>query len=636
MRIHVVCRAQRDSILERKARVLAEHTGWTMSKAPDPSADLNYAFPYLELRNDYKGEFAGYFTHREDVIPTKARIWKRQAERAALRITSARQYEADLQQYGPTVRILPPLDRDKFQPGPRIPRSRPTAGVSGYVYAGGRKGEQLLRDVLQTSAGQGFDWTAAGKGWPVPVTHYTFERLHEFYQSLDVYVCTSLIEGVPYGPIESLACGVPVIIPRGVGLLDDLPEIEGIHRYVKGSREGLAEALRAARDSRPDPDELRAATEPFTVEAWVDGHVQAFRDLLQPEPMRTDRGVYVVAYGANARTCATRLLASIRRFMPGIPVAVCSESPLPGADRWVEGTSELRGRVAKTSIYDWAPSEWRYVLYLDADTELVDDPSHIWGVLESGYELAMHDSSPLNKVRHNRRRGNVEEMRETIALVGSPDAIGVAGGVFAFRRCPNALRLFSTWQREYLRYRNRHDQPSLVRAVYSVPEANVYWLDSAYNRFTKHEKPGDPVIIRHWSGGPARVTGNGVGNLPGYKKRSRRIVKLRVTNNQRYALGRRGYVFPPGETVEIEVASESAYREIKAARYLDVKVLGREARAVEPTPQPDAEPEQSGLADLTVRELRLMAARHGVDVPAGTRKAELVQLIEQAKVTNAV
>jgi len=108
-------------------------------------------------------------------------------------------------------------------------------------------------------------------------------------------------------------------------------------------------------------------------------------------------------------------------------------------------------------------------------------------------------------------------------------------------------------------------------------------------------------------------------------------MKLRVTNNQRYALGRRGHVFPPGETVEVEVYADAAYREIRASRYLDVEVLDSGSPEPVQTYESTVTVESTDLYDKTVSELRDMAADKGIEVPAGTVKADLVAMLTEAE-----
>jgi len=291
-RIHVICpESDRYHILRRMSAALLDGTGWTMSASPDANADLNYGFPYLV---NVPKPFAAWFSHREDVLPAKHKLWETRAEQAVLRVTSAPMYEADLEGYGPTVRILPPLDRAKFSPvAAHTRRTRLVAGVAGYVYGGGRKGENVLAEALVSEAGRSMDWRAIGMGWPVPTQRVNYDALEQFYQALDLYVCTSIIEGVPYPPLEALACGVPVVIPRGVGLLDDLPDLPGITRYAVGDATDLVRALEwASLDmGQVDRQALRDATEPYTFEGWVQGHIEVFTALEIPPEAYTEKRV---------------------------------------------------------------------------------------------------------------------------------------------------------------------------------------------------------------------------------------------------------------------------------------------------------------------------------------------------------
>ncbi len=288
-RIHIICpETNMDSILRRLAQPLTEGTGWTLGLKGDPDADLNYGFPYLA---QVPKPFAGWFTHCEDTVPAKVTLWEERARHAILRVTCAERYVDDLKAYGPTVLIPPPLDRAKFSPvAAHTGRTRPIAGVAGYIYSGGRKGETLLAEALKTEEGQAFDWRAIGRGWPVETKRIAYTNLQEFYQGLDLLVCTSIIEGVPYPPLEALACGVPIVIPRGVGLLDDLPNMHGIIRYDVGDATDLIRALDEAHAlRRVDRDALRDATAPYTFEGWVQGHREMFDALEIPEVAYTDR-----------------------------------------------------------------------------------------------------------------------------------------------------------------------------------------------------------------------------------------------------------------------------------------------------------------------------------------------------------
>jgi glycosyltransferase involved in cell wall biosynthesis len=51
--------------------------------------------------------------------------------------------------------------------------------------------------------------------------------MQEFYDSVDILICTSSTEGGPLGVFEAIACGVPAI-STNVGLVK---EVDSIHKF---------------------------------------------------------------------------------------------------------------------------------------------------------------------------------------------------------------------------------------------------------------------------------------------------------------------------------------------------------------------------------------------------------------------
>jgi hypothetical protein len=287
MRVHIVYASpQADSILGRLSRDLAKGTGWTLSRTPEKDA-INYWTSFVLLCQHVAKQhidkrslepYATWFFHPVRRTTQDAMRWGGLQQRAALRVITAPQYELELQRYGPTALVTPPLDREKFQIVERRRIEKPVAGVSGLVYSSGRKGEGLLVQLTKTATGRSFDWRASGRDWPIQTTWYEWPDLQKFYHSIDVLVCTSIIEGVPFPPLEALACGIPIVIPRHVGLLDTLPDLPGIRRFTVGDIRSLELALSQV-ELNPNREELRAVTERFTSAAWAEGHLRAFEEL---------------------------------------------------------------------------------------------------------------------------------------------------------------------------------------------------------------------------------------------------------------------------------------------------------------------------------------------------------------------
>ena len=149
-RIHIVCQNhQDDRIIPRMARMLRDGLGWTLSAAPDPSADVLYLSGYFEAtRFPWPDRpVAALFTHREEEPPNnaKARLWDDVARRVQLRVAMCKLYADPLSIYGPTVQPALPVERDRFVIVPKKKRSlatyangkckRPTSIFFMHLYA---------------------------------------------------------------------------------------------------------------------------------------------------------------------------------------------------------------------------------------------------------------------------------------------------------------------------------------------------------------------------------------------------------------------------------------------------------------------------------------------------------------------
>jgi hypothetical protein len=281
--VNVVCRNWRDDrVLPRFARYLAP-LGWAVTEGPLPEAEVDayYLMGYFEMQTFASWPpdrpVASLFTHREEADPSKAALYDRIAGEVQLRVAMCRLYAERLRLLGPTIQPPLPVERDRFTIAGRTRRHPPLAGLAGFAYRSGRKGEGLAARVLRET-GDRIDWIASGRGWPAPIRRRSWAEMPAFYQQLDLLVCTSTVEGGPMPVLEALACGIPVVVPRGVGMLDELPRLAGIYRYPRGDAAGLLAAVGAAAfpEAEIDREALRHATEPYTVEAWCHGHREGF------------------------------------------------------------------------------------------------------------------------------------------------------------------------------------------------------------------------------------------------------------------------------------------------------------------------------------------------------------------------
>jgi hypothetical protein len=549
LRVNVVCRNwKEDRVLPRFGRYLADGLGWTLTAAPDMHADIIYLMGYFETQvcpTWPRVPVASLFTHREEEPPgnEKARLFDAVAKRVQLRVAMSKVYADPLSRFGPTIQPALPVERDRFtiadQPGNR---RHPIIGLSGFTYKNRRKGNDLVGALVKSPVGQRVEWTASGRGWPVPTKGYSWADMPQFYQDLDVLVCTSRVEGGPMTVLEALACGVRVVIPRAVGILDELPDVAGIYRYKCGDLGSLLAALEAAAfPAKPvDREALRAVTARYTVAAWCDDHAREFeRAFGQPtidagiaeQPAEvidvrhlefarpivrgtgSTRGIYVVAFGDPARTCALRMMQSAKRHMPDIPIALCASKRIGPEDVLiVQPDSDVGGRRAKLRAYELAPAEWQSVLYLDADTEIVAPVYTLFQWVEDGWEFVI--CRDVGETLHSfQRKNNLPELAQVEQAVGTLYALQFNGGVWAFKRCEAVKTFMESWRREWEVHAQR-DQGALIRALYAHP-LRIWVLGNEWNKFPKYTPNVETAGILHYPGDARRWEGKLPGRIDG-------------------------------------------------------------------------------------------------------------------------
>lgn len=211
----------------------------------------------------------------------------------------------------------------------------------------------------------------------------------------------------------------------------------------------------------------------------------------------SDRGVYVVAFGDPARKCAVRCVESWHYFMPGVPVSVAGVEKLGPEDVFVKAEDEdVGGRSVKTKIWDLAPAEWEYVLYADADTELIAPVPSLFGFLEDGWDALFCLNAQRYVTAENMRRpDNGDECDETVALYGTNQLIQFNGGIFGFRRNERTQALVQAWHSEWDAYGKR-DQQALMRALFHYP-VRLLALGVEFNTSLRYYSAARSVGVVH-------------------------------------------------------------------------------------------------------------------------------------------
>ena len=523
MKVNIVCRnPTKDRVLPRFARYLSRYNGWGLSTLASTEHDLNYYLAYFEHQRNknHVGPLAVYFTHYEP--GAKGNLYDEVAVRCQLRVAMNQGQFKHLRTFGPTIVPPLPIDLDHFTLRAGGARKLPAVGFSGYTYKSGRKGEDLAKRLC-TEFGSRADFRASGRGWPCQTQNYSWKDLPRFFQHLDIFVCPSSIEGGPMTTLEALATGVPVVIPREVGIHPQLPHIPGIYRYVTGNYDSLVVALGQALDELDtlDRKSLRAAVAPHSISAFCESTRTSFENhfskssLTTPlKPWKSNAGIYLVAFGAPARRCAVKCIRSCKRMMPNMPIALCATEPLKvGEDFFIQlEDKDIGGRIAKLAAYDLAPSEWEYVLYLDADTEPIEDISFIFETLSKGWEIVIcKDMAKYAVARFMARVDNRPEVKATFKQIGTDEILQYNGGVFAFRRCNRTKKFFALWQKEWQRWGAR-DQGALLRAMYTLP-LRIFVLGNQWNASDRYPTPVGKVAVWHHNIAARRWAGKVKGRL---------------------------------------------------------------------------------------------------------------------------
>ena len=338
-------------------------------------------------------------------------------------------------------------------------------------------------------------------------------------------------------PLEALSCGVSVVVPVGVGLLDELPDTLGIHRYKRGDAAGLEQALAEAVKARGDVDRkaLRAVTAPYSIKAWCKEHKAAVEKLCEtvdgglsdsyqiavpspqveeleerPEPMEkgteSTRGIYCVAFGEPARESCLKMMTSAKKYMPDIPIALCSDRAIGPEDVLIiEPDSDVGARKNKLRAYELAPAEWKSVLYLDADTEVVADIRFYFQLIEDGWEFVICTDPHLDSMGFLKNRATVKELDDTTHKVVTLRTTQYNGGVWAFTRNAKVKRFFTRWLTEWEKYAQR-DQGALTRAMYTE-SLKVYLLGNEWNTFPRYTRGIKTAGLYHYPGEARRWTG---------------------------------------------------------------------------------------------------------------------------------
>jgi len=268
-----------------------------------------------------------------------------------------------------------------------------------------------------------------------------------------------------------------------------------------------------------------AEANPDWVEVERAGTMIAFRHMIAPE------GVLYVAYGEKAVENVENSIRSLRerlrerdclltgrsadasiatteeKQMTGdggrgtgkteLPIAVITGRPPMGSDA-PTGVDHIiyhldmdpGARNVKTRIYSLSP--FYKTLYLDADTEVWDDPQHGFDLLDK-VDLVMGQDTVKIFNRNHHPHMVKEETIQTRKETGGGEYAYYNTGVMFFTRNERVKALMQSWHQEWTRW-CRQDQPAMFRAMFKKP-VRIAAMRKPWN--THHSRDAKFVFHAH-------------------------------------------------------------------------------------------------------------------------------------------
>lgn len=217
-------------------------------------------------------------------------------------------------------------------------------------------------------------------------------------------------------------------------------------------------------------------------------------------------GIVYMAFGEKAANAVRESARSLRRIGLQIPVCVVGDTPVDGY-QFVEWTREspfdptqrskfqFRAGRIKPWLVDLSPYE--RTLYLDADTEFMDDITPGFELLGEYDACIARENLTLHQLYNKKLAGweiNIQERDATIEELGAGAHVYfLNSGVLFFRKSVAAITAMHRWYDAWMEWQQWDEQLAFMRAFHRTPEARVNILEPEWNY--PHRKPG--IFIFH-------------------------------------------------------------------------------------------------------------------------------------------
>ena len=224
-------------------------------------------------------------------------------------------------------------------------------------------------------------------------------------------------------------------------------------------------------------------------------------------------GILYMAWGEKAATAVKRSVATLKRAGFSYPICVVGDAPVDGFQfiKWLDESPfdisqkknfQFRAGRIKPKLYDLSPFD--FTLYLDADTEFVQDIQPGFEMLTECDIALTQEYLTVGELYNKFMAGweiNIEERAQTIKEGIPADENFINSGVIFFRKSENNRKLFQEWHRQWMRFQQWDEQLALMRALQHSKSSRKY-LSPAWNDPQPHE---DTIIFHDYGHGHVRM-----------------------------------------------------------------------------------------------------------------------------------
>jgi hypothetical protein len=230
-------------------------------------ADIYYYIDYSHFQRSSTAIDAGWFTHFEP--GAEGDLWKSKVLELDHCIVPSFYSRDVLHNQGfpaENISVVRHCADQSFRPKVRL-------GIVGRTYPSGRKGEHLVKALIEDpEIARIASIVAKHEGWGVPVNDLDYT---EFYHSIDFLLIPSLVEAGPVPFIEALACGKLAIAPP----IGNVPEFEHIE-YKTGDLDDLKRViLETCRPIYEERYQRSLQVKQYDWAYWAAEHERVFNEL---------------------------------------------------------------------------------------------------------------------------------------------------------------------------------------------------------------------------------------------------------------------------------------------------------------------------------------------------------------------